>query len=68
MLTAMEINNQKPAVIVYEKDGKEIKFLGNKFKLIFNDDELSQRLAWTSLSCGLGEKNALVGAGFCVGK
>ncbi len=68
MLTAMEINNQKPVVIVYEKDGKEIKFLGNKFKLIFNDDELSQRLAWTALSCGLGEKNALVGAGFCVGK
>lgn len=59
----IELLNRKPMTVPY----KEIKFLGNKFKIWVNDDEKSQKLAFTALACGLGEKNTTVGAGFCTG-
>ncbi len=62
-----EILNKKPIKVVYEnKDKQGRTFLGNKFKIYPNDDDLSQKLAFTALACGLGEKNALLGAGFCL--
>ncbi len=63
----IEIKNQKPLVLETIKDGKTIKFFGNKFRIIPNEDDVSQKLAFTALACGLGEKNSF-GAGFCVKK
>ena len=59
----LEIKNQKPQTINY----KNIRFFGNKFRIIPNEDEVSQKLAFLALACGLGEKNS-VGGGFCVGR
>ena len=46
---------------------KNIKFIGNKFKVWVNEDEKSQKLALIAMACGLGEKNTIVGTGFCTG-
>jgi len=63
----LEIKNQKPQSIYFTKDKKSVRLFGNKFKIIPNDDEISQKLAFTALACGLGEKNSF-GGGFCLGK
>lgn len=63
----LEIKNQKPQNIVIYKDGKRVTFFGNKFKIVPNEDELSQKLAFVALACGLGEKNSY-GGGFCLEK
>lgn len=63
----LEQKNEKPQNIQIEKNGKIIRFFGNKFKIIPNEDEISQKLAFTALSCGLGEKNSY-GGGFCLGR
>jgi len=47
--------------------GKPVNFYGNKFRILPNEDEVSQKLAFIALACGLGEKNSF-GAGFCLGK
>jgi CRISPR-associated endoribonuclease Cas6 len=59
----IEIKNRVPQNIRIHKDGKEIRFFGNKFKIIPNEDELSQKLAFVAMACGLGEKNSY-GGGF----
>jgi len=41
--------------------------LGNKFRIVPQEDEISQKLAFLALSCGFGEKNSF-GGGFCVGR
>jgi CRISPR-associated endoribonuclease Cas6 len=46
-----------------KKDNKDIRFFGNKLRIIPNEDEVSQRLAFTAFGCGLGEKNSY-GGGF----
>jgi len=61
----LELKNQKPQTIQLTKNGKPFRFFGNKFKIIPHSDEISQKLAFTALACGLGEKNAF-GGGFCV--
>lgn len=67
-VTLFEILNNSPAKIVYENRDKFGRtFLGYKFKIHPDSDELSQKLAFTALACGLGEKNSLIGAGFCLG-
>ena len=50
-----------------QKTGKvsSFRFFGNKFKIIPNEDEVSQKLAFVALGCGLGEKNSF-GGGFCI--
>ncbi|MDQ7046663.1 MAG: CRISPR-associated endoribonuclease Cas6 [Sulfurovum sp.] len=50
-----------------KKTGKvtSFRFFGNKFRIIPNEDEVSQRLAFVALACGLGEKNSF-GGGFCL--
>jgi CRISPR-associated endoribonuclease Cas6 len=63
----IEIKNHKPQTIKIIKDTKEIRFFGNKFKIIPNEDELSQKIAFTALACGLGEKNSY-GGGFVDGR
>ena len=63
----LEIKNKVPQNIHIEKNGHKIKFFGNKFKIIPNDDEISQKLAFVALGCGLGEKNSY-GGGFCLCK
>ena len=40
------------------KEVKPVKFYGNKFRIVPNEDEVSQKLAFVALSCGLGEKNS----------
>jgi len=63
----LQIKNQKPQTIRITKNGKKIRLFGNKFKIIINEDKISQKLAFVALGCGLGEKNSY-GGGFCVGK
>ncbi|MDX9742748.1 MAG: CRISPR-associated endoribonuclease Cas6 [Arcobacteraceae bacterium] len=59
----LEIKNRVPQTIVMEKNGKKIRFFGNKFKIVPNEDEISQKLAFVAMACGLGEKNSY-GGGF----
>jgi len=63
----LELKNQKPQSIWTSKGGKSFRFLGNKFKIIPNEDEISQKLAFIALGAGLGEKNSF-GGGFCLAK
>jgi CRISPR-associated endoribonuclease Cas6 len=61
----LTIENRYPASIDTFRGNKEIRFLGNKFRIVPHEDEISQKLAFTALGCGLGEKNSF-GGGFCV--
>lgn len=63
----LELKNRVPQNIIIHKEGKKIRFFGNKFKIIPNEDEVSQKLAFVALACGLGEKNSF-GGGFCLSK
>lgn len=63
----IEIKNRVPQNIKIYKNGKKITFFGNKFKIVPNEDEISQKLAFIALSCGLGEKNSFCG-GFCLAR
>lgn len=68
----LEIKNKKPQNIVMRKNDdkhgeRKVTFFGNKFRIVPNEDELSQKLAFVALACGLGEKNSY-GGGFCLGK
>ncbi len=63
----LELKNKVPQNIHLNKDGKGVRLFGNKFKIVPNEDETSQKLAFTAMACGLGEKNSF-GGGFCLGK
>ncbi|MDY0364391.1 MAG: CRISPR-associated endoribonuclease Cas6 [Arcobacteraceae bacterium] len=63
----IEIKNKVPQNIRIHKNGKKITFFGNKFKIVPNEDEISQKLAFMALACGLGEKNSFCG-GFCLAR
>jgi len=58
-----KFKNKKPQTINFVKQNKKLKFFGNKIKITINEDEISQKLAFTALTCGLGEKNSF-GGGF----
>jgi len=60
----IEIKNKKPIAFNY----KNIQFIGNKFIIKVNEDDLSQKLAFLALGAGLLEKNATNGMGFCIAK
>lgn len=65
-----ELKNNRLQTIQTNKthsDGSFVKFYGNKFRIVPNEDEVSQKLAFVALACGLGEKNSF-GGGFCLGK
>lgn len=57
----IEITNKVPIRYKY----KSISLLGNKFKIIVKQDEVSQKKAFIALALGLGEKGSSLGAGFC---
>jgi len=61
----LEIKNRVPQNIQITKDNKKIRFFGNKFRIVPHEDEISQKLAFLALGCGLGEKNSF-GGGFCL--
>ncbi|HHD82319.1 MAG TPA: CRISPR-associated endoribonuclease Cas6, partial [Campylobacterales bacterium] len=60
----LEIKNKYPQSIYMTKNTRDVRFFGNKFRIIPNEDEVSQKLAFVALACGLGEKNSF-GGGFC---
>lgn len=62
----LEIKNKVPQSIITHKKEQAIRFFGNKFRIVPNEDEVSQKLAFMALACGLGEKNSF-GGGFCLG-
>ncbi len=61
----LEIKNKYPQSIYMKKENNTIRFFGNKFRIVPNEDEVSQKLAFVALACGLGEKNSF-GGGFCL--
>lgn len=61
----LEVKNHVPQNIQIIKNGKTIRLFGNKFRIVPNEDEVSQKLAFVALACGLGEKNSF-GGGFCL--
>jgi CRISPR-associated endoribonuclease Cas6 len=63
----IEIKNRVPQNIVIVKDNKNICFFGNKLRIIPNEDEVSQKLAFSAFGCGIGEKNSY-GGGFVLAK
>jgi len=63
----LEIKNRVPQNIKIIKEGKKVTFFGNKFKIVPNEDEASQKLAFIALACGIGEKNSY-GGGFLLGR
>lgn len=63
----LEIKNRVPQNIRIYKNKNKITFFGNKFRIVPNEDELSQKLAFTALACGMGEKNSY-GGGFLLAK
>jgi len=63
----LELKNRYPQSIYTKKGDRDIRFFGNKFRIIPNDDEVSQKLAFVAIACGLGEKNSF-GGGFCIVK
>ena len=63
----LEIKNKYPQSIYMKKGNNNVRFFGNKFRIVPHIDEVSQKLAFVALACGLGEKNSF-GGGFCLGK
>jgi len=63
----LEIKNHKPQSIFFKKNNQKIRLFGNKFRIVPNEDEVSQKLAFTAMACGLGEKQSY-GGGFLIGK
>ena len=63
----IKIKNRKPQTIQITKEGKIIRFFGNKFKIIPHEDEISQKLAFVAMGAGLGEKNSF-GGGFVISR
>lgn len=64
---SLELKNRYPQSIYMKKNSNDVRFFGNKFRLIPHEDEVSQKLAFVALACGLGEKNSF-GGGFCIAK
>ena len=63
----IEVKNTVPQSIITHKGTQAIRFFGNKFKIVPNEDEVSQKLAFVALACGLGEKNSF-GGGFVLSR
>ncbi|URZ18105.1 CRISPR-associated endoribonuclease Cas6 [Clostridium felsineum] len=61
----IQFKNRFPMYFNY-KGG--IKLLGNKVSLEIEDNENAQKAAFVAMAVGLGEKNSVVGAGFCRGR
>ena len=69
----LEIKNHKDQRIWTSKTNKEKKrvsfhFIGNKFRIVPNEDEVSQKLAFMALSLWNWERKTSFGGGFCIAK
>lgn len=62
-IKSIRCNNRKPIGINY--NDKNIRFLGNKYDITIKEDRFSQELALYAIALGIGEKNSIVGGGFC---
>lgn len=60
-------NNRAQTIKLTNKNCKSYRLFGNKFRIIPNEDESSQKLAFLALGVGLGEKSGY-GGGFCISK
>lgn len=58
---AIEFVNRKPVSIAY----KGIRLLGHKVKIAVHPHKDAQKLAHVVLGAGLGEKNSVLGCGYC---
>jgi CRISPR-associated endoribonuclease Cas6 len=67
----LEVKNHKPQSIYFTTTKnelqKKVRLIGNKFRIVPNEDEISQKLAFLSLGVGLGEKSSY-GGGFMIWK
>lgn len=67
----LEIKNHKPQSVYFRTTKnevqKKVRLMGNKFRIVPNEDEISQKLAFLILGVGLGEKISY-GGGFCIAK
>lgn len=67
----LEVKNHKPQSIYFtttkNEIQKKVRLLGNKFRIVPNEDEISRKLAFLSLGVGLGEKSSY-GGGFMIWK
>ncbi|MFA7570490.1 MAG: CRISPR-associated endoribonuclease Cas6 [Sulfurimonadaceae bacterium] len=67
----LEVKNHKPQSIYFtttkNEIQKKVRLIGNKFRIVPNEDEISQKLAFLSLGVGLGEKVSY-GGGFMIWK
>ncbi|RBQ25780.1 CRISPR-associated endoribonuclease Cas6 [Arcobacter sp. CECT 9188] len=65
----LEIKNNYPQSIYFKTTKntieKRVRLIGNKFRIVPNEDEVSQKLSFLSLGVGLGEKISY-GAGFLI--
>ena len=62
-IESIQILNEKPIKVKYKK----ASLLGHKVCLSVKSDEVSQKLAFTIMGCGLLEKNS-IGFGYCRAK
>lgn len=60
-IKGIQIKTRTPMKTHYKKRS----FLGHKMEVFIHEDELSQSYAKLAMEEGLGEKNAVVGGGFC---
>lgn len=60
-IKSIEFKNRMPMGFNY----KGIKLLGNKVRIEIQDNEVAQDIAFLAMAIGLGEKNSVIGAGFC---
>jgi len=58
-------NNRAQTIKLTNKNAKQYRLFGNKFRIIPNEDKVSQKLAFLALGVGLGEKSGY-GGGFCI--
>jgi len=58
----VEVLNKYPVCVNYKEKG--IRPLGNKMKIIFKQDSVSQKIAKIFFATGVGIKNASLGGGF----
>lgn len=60
-IKGIELKTKSPMKVPYKKGS----FTGHKLEVFVHEDELSQLYAKLAMEEGLGEKNAVVGGGFC---
>lgn len=60
----LEVLNRKPIALKFKKT----QLIANKFDILVKEDEVSQKIAFMAMACGVLEKNGSCGLGFCAAK